>query len=379
MKGYYRKRGNRWSFTVDIGKDSKTGKRKQKTLSGFPTKKEAQKAAAELIAKIESGNFINPSKTELRTFLIDFVENQYKPNVRSNTWKRAEVIVNNHLVPSLGHLKLKDIKPAHIQNYFTEKLEAGLSANYINIMNQLLKKALDVAVKWELIEKNPAQVVQAPKRFKSKFDVWTTQEAQDFLSHMKGKKYYPVYLLAIYTGMRKGELIALRWQDISLDNETLQVNRTFVFTDYKPSFNEPKTASSIRTIHLPTLVLQELKRLLVKAKEQKLSRGELWASSDLLFTTRTGNVVMPNQIQKDFAKACESLCLKRIRFHDLRHTHATMLLQMGVHPKVVSERLGHSSIQITLDTYSHVLPSMQESLVKDLDNLISQSGQKVVK
>jgi integrase len=386
---YFRKvpaknsKGFSWSYTIDLGRDPLTGKRRQKTKRGFTTKGEAQNAAAALTTQLQTGEYIEPNKTRLEDFFKDFIENHYKPKVAPSTSLRAEVVLRNHIGPELGHIQIQNLKTVQLDKFYSKKLKEGLAHSYIRMMHDLINMMLDKAVMWDLVPKNVAKNAEPPKRKKTKFDVWTLSELETFLEGIKHIRYYPLYLLAAHTGLRKGEVIALRWKDLDIEKGYVHVSRTFTFEDFKPKFTVPKTESSIRKIKLPQTVLKEMKKYKIQKQEEHLAMGIPFNEEDLMFTTRTGNPVMPSQVQKDFEKWIKKLELTPIRFHDLRHSHATILiLELNVNIKAVSERLGHANIKMTLDTYSHVLPQTEESLAETLDAAISltrdKSGQKVV-
>jgi integrase len=386
---YFRKvpaknsKGYSWSYTIDLGRDPHTGKRRQKTKRGFTTKGEAQSAAALLTTQLQTGEYIEPNKTRFEDFFKDFIDNHYKTKVAPSTSLRAEVVLRNHIGPELGHYQLQDLKTVQLDKFYSKKLKEGLAHSYIRMMHDLINMVLDKAVMWELVPKNVAKNAEPPKRKKTKFDVWTLKELETFLEGIKHIRYYPLYLLAAHTGLRKGEVIALRWKDLDIEKGFIHVTRSFTFDNFKPTFSVPKTESSIRKVKLPLSVVKEMKKYKANKKEEHLALGIPFNEEDLMFTTRTGNPVMPSQVQKDFDKWIKKLELTPIRFHDLRHSHATILiLELNVNIKAVSERLGHANIKMTLDTYSHVLPQTEESLAETLDAAIHstrhKSGQEVV-
>lgn len=366
MKGYFRKRGNKWSFTVDIGRDPQTGKRKQKTVSGFKTKKEAEAACAELIAQIEAGEYKEPSRLTLKEFILEFMEGE-KHRVRESTWHRQMHLINKHIIPSLGGIPLKDFSPLHLRQFYSDKTEEGLSSTYLHSMHTVLSKIMHAAEQWGMVGKNPASLVPPPRPRRLEMSVWTIEEAQKFLKASEGRKYYIAYLLALYTGMRRGEILALQWSDIIFDDGIIRVQRTLYATGGKITFQQPKTKGAARTIIVSPFVLSALKKHRVRQQEKKLQLGKAYEDHNLVVSNWKGTPVYPTDIDHDFQAAIKSAGVPRIRFHDLRHTHATILLQLGEHPKVVSERLGHSTTSITMDVYSHVLPNMQKSLADNFE------------
>jgi integrase len=378
MKGYVRKRGDKWSFTVDIGKDPRTGKRKQKTQSGFKTKKEAQAALAELVSNVEKGSYIEPSKRKFRDFALEYLEKVYKNKVKASTYDRTRSLLLNQIIPWFGNADLKDIDQFLVYEFYEEKKNEGLAPSYIQRMHEITKKWLAIAYQWELIPKNIASLIEPPRNTKKVMNVWNIGQVNEFLKHTKHSRYHPIFFVAAYTGMRKGEIIGLRWEDIDLEAKTLQVRRTLYRITGETLLTEPKTPNAYRTIHLDDDLVRVFRKQKVKQNLEKLKYGPAYIESNMVFTQETGDYISPSAVNGLFRRFLQQLGLPEIRFHDLRHTHATILLGMGVNPKLVSERLGHSSVAITLDVYSHVLPSMKQDL-SDQFSKVMKSGTNVVK
>ncbi len=372
MKGYFRKRGSKWSFSIDVGRDPETGKRKQKTVSGFKTKKEAEKACAELISQIENNEYIKESTDDYESYLLEYMENVAKHSIRPSTYELQLFICKKHIIPEIGNLKLKDIKPRHLQALYSRKMYTGLAASYIRNMHAIISKSLRKAAEWGAIKENIASLVTPPRIEKRQVRTWDLEETNKFLQEIKKRKtgnskLYIAYILAIYCGMRKGEILGLRWKDCDLEKGIIRIQQTLVKTKGKLYFQEPKTKGSIRTIKVPDLAIQTLKAHKLKQKEIKLATSSAYEDHDLVVANWTGSMIDPADINADFKIACKFADVPQIRFHDLRHTHATLLLQLGENPKVVSERLGHADVSITLNTYSHVLPTMQENLAQNFN------------
>jgi integrase len=378
MKGYIRKRGNKWSYTVDIGKDPRSGKRKQKTQSGFKTKKEAQAALAELVNNVEKGHYVEPTKKKFKDFTLDYLEQVYRNRVKKSSYETAQNILITHVVPWFGNVDLNDIDQFLVHEFYNEKIQEGYSSSYIQKMHEMVRMILRVAYKWEVLQKDIASMIEAPRLIKKEMGVWTIKQVNEFLKFAKHSRYHPVYFIAAYTGMRKGEILGLMWDDIDFEEKTLTINKTLYKTT-RDGFllQEPKTANSIRTIYIDDDIIRVLKKQKVKQNLEKLKFGGVYKEHNMVFAQETGEYVNPGGVNGLFTRFIEQSGLPRIRFHDLRHTHATILLQMGVNPKIVAERLGHSSVQITLDTYSHVLPSMKKDLSEQFSKAM-KSGQNVV-
>jgi integrase len=377
MKGYIRKRGNKYSFTVDIGKDPITGKRKQKTHSGFRTKKEAQAALAELVTKVEKGEQIEVRKTTFRDFAREYFNKTYINRVKETTFERSTSLLEKQILPYFQSANLNDIDQFVIHDFYDLKLKEGYSSAYIQRMHEVLKMLFKVAFKWELIKKDIASMVEPPKNKKKEMQVWSIDEVNEYLKFTKHSRYHPVFFLAAYTGMRKGEILALTWDDIDFEEKTININKTLYKLEKHYVVNEPKTTHSVRTIYIDEDIERVLKKQRVKQNLEKLKNGRVYQDNNLVFAQEDGGFVYPAGVNALFNRFIRQLGIKKIRFHDLRHTHATILLQMGVNPKIVSERLGHSSIQTTLDVYSHVTKEIKQDISKDFSKAMKR-GQKVV-
>lgn len=375
MNGHVRKRGKKYSVVLYLGRDD-FGKKKQKWIGGFATKKEADKVLAEKLNDMYHGVTVDVSSTTLGSWLTDWLS-PLETQVRPSTYRGYEWLVRKHVIPHLGKIKLGELKPQHLQKLYTIllKQERPLSKRSIHNLHGIVHQALDLAVKWELIGKNIADFVKPPRPDYKEMKVWTKQQVRQFLHESKDDRFFEVYDVALATGMRKGEILGLRWSDIDFDNNRLYVRRTLQwFKDRnvpgRAIFVDCKTPQSRRTVTLPNTVVQRLQEHRTKQAEEKLRLKFLYKDQDLVFTSLNGEPVNPRTVDEHWYKCLKASSLTKIRFHDMRHTHATLLLQQGVHPKIVSERLGHSDITITLNTYSHVIPGMQEQTAQDFDQAL---------
>jgi integrase len=376
MKGYIRKRGNKWSYTVDIGKDPRTGKRKQKTQSGFKTKKEAQAALAELVTDIGKGQYVEPSKKKFKEFALDYFENTYRNRVKPSSYANSYNLVVAQIIPWFGDVNLSDIDQALVHQFYNEKIKEDYSSHYIQRMHEMIRLVLRVAFKWGVIQKDVASMLEPPRLKRKEMKVWSIKQVNEFLKTTKHSRYHPIYYLAAYTGMRKGEILGLTWDSINFEEKTIKITKTLYKIKDGYLLQEPKTANSIRTIYMDDDIIRVLKKQKVKQNLERLKFGGVYKEHNMVFAQETGEFVNPGGVNGLFTRYIERAGLPRIRFHDLRHTHATILLQMGVNPKIVAERLGHSTVRITLDTYSHVLPSMKKDLSEQF-NRAMKSGQFV--
>ena len=275
-----------------------------------------------------------------------------------------------HIIPALGHYQLQKLSPQHLQAFYTLKLEEGLSAQTVFAFHSLLHKALDTAVRWNLLSRNVCDAVSPPRPKRHEIHTLTPEQAQQLLKAVNDHRLKILFVLALATGMRLGELLCLKWQDIN--DGSLQVRRTLYYVS-KVGFveAEPKTEKSRRNIILPTFVLEELKQHRIRQLEERLKAGEAWQEHNLVICTVIGGYISPGDISSKLLRnILQKAGLPRIRFHDLRHSAATLLLSMGVHPKVVQELLGHSQISMTMDIYSHVLPTMQKEAMEKINTLL---------
>lgn len=372
MRGHIRKRGAGYQIVVDIGRDPITNKRKQKSIGGFKTKKEAEKALAELIAKVEQGEYIEYKNSTFKEFLEKWLENK-KPLLKPTTYIFYETITNNILIPGLGSIELKKLKPIHIQSFISKLYEKeDINSTTIKHYYTTLKTALNQAVKWQLIPSNPCEAVEPPKREKKKMQVLTPEQVNQLLdyAHNSHETMYIPLLLALTCGLRRGEIIALKWSNVNLDKGYIAITESAALRlDGKNYISHTKTDAGERVVELPSFVIPILKQHRKKQLENKLFFGNEYKDNNLVCSWPNGDELKPNYITHTFKKLLRKLNLPDIRFHDLRHTHATLLLLQGVNPKIVSERLGHASIDITLDIYSHVLPTMQKEAAEKLNDL----------
>ncbi|MEC2916847.1 Arm DNA-binding domain-containing protein, partial [Bacillus cereus] len=225
MKGHIRKRGNKYCIVIDIGPDPETGKRRQKWFSGYKTKKEAQADVAKKITELNEGNFVEPSKLTLKDYLIQWLEVK-KMSVEKSSLSRYRSNINKHIIPTIGMIPLHKLNVMHIQRCYQSALNNGLANNTILFLHRTLKAAINLAVKQNIISKNPATFAVIPKKEKSSIQTWTEEEVKQFLLHSQDSQYHIGYLLAITTGMRLGEVLGLRWQDVDFNNHTVTINQT---------------------------------------------------------------------------------------------------------------------------------------------------------
>ncbi|MGT8956992.1 tyrosine-type recombinase/integrase [Bacillus cereus] len=362
------KKTGKYFYIVDIGIDPLTGKRKQKKKRGFITRKEAGNALTKLLSEVHTGTYVEPSKLSYGEYLQDWF-NTKKHSVGSQTAKVLKGYLNSRIIPSLGNIKLAKLTSLHMQNYVNSLRDEVLKQGTIEKIIKIIRNALEHAIDLELISKNVAVKTKLPKGDKEELTVWNEHEVRSFLKATKDSRYSMVFHMALVTGMRQGELLGLRWKDVDLENGHLTISQTLSH-DGKTFLLGGKTKSSLRKILLPASTIAKLKKHRAVVLKEKLSQGEEYQDNDLVMCTPFGTPINPANVRRSLNALIQKAAVPKIRFHDLRHTHATLLLAKGVNVKVISERLGHSNIKITLDTYSHVLPTMQEDAVNKIEEIL---------
>ena len=373
MRGHIRKRGkNSYSLAISLGKDPTTGKYKQQWVSVKGTKKDAEKRLSELLHQLDNGTFMKPGKTTLGEFLERWLAEYARGNLSPRGFERYESIVRVYLIPTLGNIPLTQVKPEHIQKHYSAMQNKGLSALTVRYHHTVIHKALQTAIKWGLVTRNVADGVDVPRARHNEMQTWDEDDVAHFLEVAKDNPYYALFYTALFTGMRRSELLALRWQDIDPVFSQVYVNRSLHrLKDGSYIFAEPKSAKSRRTIALSPSVILTLKEHQEKQEAMRAMLGIPLKDDDLVFSDVEGKPLLPNTVTHAWIKLVRRIGLKGIRLHDARHSHASLMLKAGTHPKIVQERLGHSSVTITLDTYSHVAPGLQEAAAESFDKLLN--------
>jgi integrase len=382
MRGHIVKRyKNSYTIVLNLGNDPSTGKRRQEWLSVKGTKRDAEKRLADLLHQMDTGTFMKPGKTTLGEFLERWLKDYVWPDLGPRTAEGYETIVRRHLIPKLGRILLIQLKPEHIQKYYSDCLsvgrcdgKGGLNPLTVRHHHMALHRALQIAVKWGIINNNPADAIDPPRFQRPEIRVMSEDDIKTFLEAARLTPYYALFYLALFTGMRRSELLALRWSDVDLPLGQISVSRSIHhLRDRSFVFRAPKTAKGRRTIALPPSAALVLKEHKEKQGDLQLVLGTLPQESDLVFSQPDGAALLPDTISHVWSKLAKRVGLEGTRLHDARHTHASLMLKQGIHPKIVQERLGHASIQTTLDTYSHVAPGLQEAAAARFDEAFTRS------
>lgn len=334
-----------------------------------------KKAALELLRKAQleqlQGTLATSSPRQtVAQFFTQWIEKR-KPSLRIRSYERYEGFIRLQVIPHIGRIQLQKLTPMHLQSLYSELLGEGKKASTVNTLHWMMHRALSDAVRWELIAKNVCKAVEPPRRAHYEFTALSVEQAGKLLAAAKGHSLEALWVVALTTGMRRGEILALKWIDIDLAQSSLQVRRAFTRAKGQRYIeSEPKTEKSRRSILLAPPVIEILKQHRARQLSAKQEAGEEWQERDLVFCTALGTPLNPNKVLERFKTLLKRAGLPHIRFHDLRHSTATILLKMQTHPKIVQELLGHSRIAETLDIYSHVLPTIQGDAMNKLnDNL----------
>lgn len=306
--------------------------------------------------------------------MIEFLEQwlgTIRESVRPKTLHQYTQIVRGHIAPLLGEIKLKELRPDQIQNLYNLKMDKGISARTVLLIHAVLHRSLNHALRLGIVNRNPVDAVQRPKFKKKEMKILNESQTRAFLSAVKGDRCEALYWLAVSTGMRQGELLGLKWSDVDWRNKRVYIQRQLQrLPEQHLAFTEPKSAAGKRVIVLSTTLIEKLKDHIALQDQEIHRAGVRWQENDLIFPSVIGTPLDHRNLFRDFKIILNSAGLPDIRFHDLRHTAATLMLLQGIHPKVVQERLGHSDISLTLNTYSHVLPSMQEEAAEKMDEIL---------
>jgi integrase len=363
VRGTVIRRGSTYSVVLDLGKGP-DGKRIRKWHPGYPNEKAAERARVELLAALGRGTYVEPSKRAVGPFLREDWLPGLRAQVRPSTWAEHRSKVEVHLVPAIGGVLLQRLNPGHLNTLYADLLERGLSARTVLHVHATIRRALADATRWGLVPRNVALLASPPRPNRPELQVWTAADLRSFLAFVEGDRLYALWLLAASTGMRRGEVLGLQWPDVDLGRARVAVRRSLVTVGHRVVVSEPKTAKGRRSVALDPATVAGLKALRKHQTVERLAWGPAWTDSGLVFTREDGRPLHPREVTRAFTRHVLAAGLPVIRLHDLRHTHATLALAAGVHPKVVQERLGHANIAITLDTYSHAVPALEREQLR---------------
>lgn len=364
--GFVFQRGNDGRYVAKF-RVEETGKYK---LLYADTEKEAYEKLQKAWLDHKQGKLATGPQRKLKDYLEQWLEEVQKERLRTSSYVKYKKVIDSYIVPALGDVQLQKLTPQQVQAFYTKKRKDGLSPKTVSSIHGVLHGALDNALRWNLVSRNVCDLVTPPKVVKPEIQTLTMEQARRLLEAAQGHRLETILTVALTTGMRRGELLALRWSDIDFERQHLYVRRTVDFIAKYGGYveTEPKTAKGKRMLALPSFVAEMLKSHRIQQLEQRLKVGEAWEEKDLVFTGLHGGYFSPRYVVKLFDRLLKDAGILHIRFHDLRHSAATLLLSMGVEMKVIQEILGHSNISMTADTYTHVSLTMQEDAMGRWDN-----------
>ena len=414
MRGHIRKRGSAgYEYIVDVGRAAaqrcqcchrrfwlerkpkeacpacggqlhETEERRRAIKGGFATRKEAQAAMAKVMVSVEEKSYVAPSRLTVREYLTREWLPAIEFTVRPTTYRSYVQHVQFHIVPHIGSLRLEKVSGATLNALYAKlaaegKLDGkrGLAPRTVHHVHVCLHRACKDAVRWGRLPRNPVDAADPPRVAGPggrEMKTWSAAQVRAFLEATKDDRLYPLWRLFCLTGMRRGEVLGVRWDDLDLEAGRLSVRRSLIPLGEEVIVSEPKTARGRRSIALDADTVEVLKLQAARQLVEQQESGDAWIDSGYLCTKEDGQPYHPEVVSRRFRQAVKRAMLPMIRPHDLRHTHATLALQAGIHPKVVSERLGHASISITLDTYSHAIPALQEEAAGRIAELIFTNG-----
>jgi integrase len=359
------KRGTSWYAKYDYT-DPATGKRVHRRVSA-PTRKACEEKLRDALKAAATGRTFAEERLTVRDYFARWLAS-IEPTVRPATYRRYSDLVRLHVAPELGGIRLSKLSPLDLQRFYAGRLDAGLSATTVHHAHAVIHRALKQAMRWGLVERNVSELTDAPRRTLPDVKTWDSRQASAVLDAGDERDLAALWRLALLCGMRRGELLGLMWDDLDLDHGTLAVRRTLSRGKGGTwEMGQPKTASGRRSIALPASCVAALRKHRASQNAERLRLGDVWDDHGFVFTNETGGPLHVNSLMCRFRKLITAAGVPTIRFHDLRHTSATLLLAEGVHPKIVQERLGHADISMTLNRYSHVTPGMQRQAADTLD------------
>ena len=370
MRGYIRRKGEHsWQITLDIGTEPDGRRRRYFETIHSTRKSDAQKRLNELLVSLEKGVYSPPGRLTLAEHLNNWLGGYVKTNCSVRTHDGYESIVKNHLIPNLGHVQLKHLHQQAIQSYYGKAIER-LSPRTVAKHHRLLSQALKYAVRQGYLSRNPCDLVDPPAWKGKVMRTLTPTEVEVLFETAEDNYYYPVIYTAVSTGLRQAELLGLRWRDIDLDFLSISVSRVLYKRRGICLFKEPKTSHSRRCVAMTPKLALFLREYKAEREQLYQQLGKQLTLDDLVFPSIVGKPLDPCVLTHNFIRVAKQAGLKGVRFHDLRHTFASLMLLRGAKPKVISEALGHSSVAFTMDVYSHIIEGMQEDAMALLDEVL---------
>lgn len=380
MRGHIARKKDRYYVVIDGGIDPGTGKRRQTWQPAGKNKRAAERLLAELLEQKRTDTYVEPNRITLGGYLVDEWLPLARNDLRHSTYDSYRRNVELHVLPRIGRSSLQKLRPIDLTRFYAELLSngrrdgnGGLSAKTVHNIHQMLRKALEDAVQLNYVVRNAAAAAKVPKPTTSRrreMQYWTADELRRFLDANTDSPHWTAWYVAANTGMRRGEVLGLRWRDVDLDRARLAVRHTIISVAYELRVSDAKTDRSERVIDLDPRTVDILRTHRTNQRQARRLVGHGYHDRDLVFAKPDGQPLHPDVFGDAFERRVTRTDVPRIRFHDLRHTHATLLLQAGVPAKVVSERLGHATVAFTMQVYAHVIPGMQAEAANAFGDLV---------
>lgn len=379
MKGYVAKKGDRWYAVIYEGLDPVTGKERRSWHPAGTSREEAERLAARLAAELNGRNDEGRSLSFGAYLTTRWLPGK-KVELARSTWDGYRRKIDRHILPTLGSVSIRRLRPHHLEALYDQKLHPTdgrkpLAPKTVLEIHLIIRGALNDAVRRGIVTRNVAVVAHAPKLRaipKVEQQAWTAQQLQRFLREAAGHRLFPAMWLSANTGLRRSELLGLQWTDVDLETATVSINRGLVSVGYDVHMSRGKTSNSRRAINLDSTTVQVLSAW--RDWQQTEQRAVGLKPSGWVFTNAAGNPIHPHSISQTFERIVKRAGVPKIRLHDIRHTHGTLLIKAGVPVKVVSERLGHGNPAFTINTYQHVLPGMQAEAARVFEGLIAPAA-----
>ena len=369
----HRRRNGEWEYRYDAGQDPLTGRRRRPGRSGFKTKREATQALRAAISAHERGRSVKSSRRTVEQFLLEW-HAAVRPSLRPTTWVNYGDYLRSYVVPIIGDSRLQDLTPVRLNLLYGHLLTkgrvrgpGGLAPKTVQNVHRMLHRALSDAVKWDVVPRNVAEDAEAPRVSRKRPSIWTPEQLGIFVRQVEGDRFYALWLLVATTGLRRGELAGLTCGDIDLVHGRVSPSTPRVVVAGHAQESETKTRAGVRSLALDPETRAALEEFIEAWQKERRLLGQ---DSQLLFVWPDGRPLHPDTITALFHRHCKAAGLPRIRLHDVRHSYATAALKAGIQPKVISERLGHATAAFTLQTYTHVIPGMDESAAATVAALI---------
>jgi integrase len=364
MKGFLVKKKDRYYYAViEEGVDPATGKRRRHYHAAGAVKRDAERLLTSLVRKVHDGEYVQPDRLTFGEYLATWWLPSQETQLKSSTFASYRAVIEKHVIPRLGAIGLQQLTPEHLDRFYANRLASGLSPKTVRNLHVVIRKSLGAAARKGSVSRNVATLADPPKLSRNAKPAeqrfWTADELRQFLDANQDHRHWAAWFLAAFTGLRRGELLGLRWRDIDLDAKRLSVRQTLLSINYKLEFSTGKTANAERVVDLDDRTVSVLRTHRAHQLQERLLVGENYSDRDLAFAHPDGEPIHPDIFSQTFGRRVRSSNVPLIRLHDLRHTHATLMLAAGVPVKVVSERLGHATPAFTQTVYQHVMPGMQ--------------------